>query len=78
MLPAHGVEQDVLDIGEGGNEEPWTIVRGTIEGCRVKAQRSSSGLGQPDRVTLCSRQLWINESRLVPGPRRLRGGRASG
>jgi hypothetical protein len=45
MLPAHGVEQDVLDIGEGGNEEPWTIVRATVEGCRVKPQGTGSGLG---------------------------------
>ena len=78
MLTVEGVEQDVLDIGEGGNEELWTIVRGTVEGCRVKAQRTGSGLGQPDWVTFCSRQLGINESRRVPTPRRGRGAPASG
>lgn len=78
MLAADGVEEDVLDIGEGWNKELWTINRSAAGGRAVKVQRGGSGLGQPDRVTFCSRQLRINESRRVPTPRRGRGGPASG
>jgi hypothetical protein len=78
MLAAGGVEEDVFDIGEGGNEQPWAIGRWAIEGYGAKVQRGGPGLGQPDRMTLLGRQLRINESRRVPTSRPRRDGRASG
>jgi hypothetical protein len=55
VLAASGVEEDVLDIGEGRNEQPWAIGRWAVEGGGVKAQGSRPGLGQPDRVILPGR-----------------------
>jgi hypothetical protein len=78
MLAVGGVEEDVLDIGEGGNEQPWMVERRVIEGRSVKVQRGGPGLGQPDRVTVLGRELGINESRRVPTSRPLCGGPASG
>lgn len=77
MLAADGVEEDVLDAGEGRNEEPWTIGRWAVEGRGVKVQDGGSGVGQPDQVSFLGGQLGINESRLVPTSRRQRGGPAS-
>jgi hypothetical protein len=38
MLAADSVEEDVLDVGEGGNKEPWVISRSAAQGRGVKAQ----------------------------------------
>jgi hypothetical protein len=78
MLAPGRVEKDVLYIGERGNEEPWAIGRWSVEGSSVELQRGGSGLGQPDRVTLPSRELRINESTPIPTPRRRRDGPATG
>ena len=40
MLAADRVEEDVLDIGEGGNEVALGR-SGLVQGCRVKAQTAA-------------------------------------
>jgi hypothetical protein len=45
VLAAVSVEEDVLDIGEGGNEQPWAIDSWAVEGGSVKVQTGSPGLG---------------------------------
>lgn len=78
MLAANGVEENVLNIGEGRNEEPGALSGRAVERCGVQVQTGGSGLGQPDRMSLLGRQLRINESRRGPRPRRRRGEPASG
>jgi hypothetical protein len=78
VLAASRVEEDVLDIGEGGNEQPCAVGRWAVEGRGVKVQKGSPGLGQPDRLALPGGQRGINESRAVPTAPPRRGGPACG
>ncbi len=78
MLAPDGVEQDVIDIGEGRDEEPWPTGGRVVEPYGIEVKDGGSGLGQPDRMTLLRRQPWINESRQVPTARRRDAGPAGG
>jgi hypothetical protein len=78
MLTPDGVEEDVLDIGKGGDEETWPSPGLALDTCGVEVQSGGPGLGQPDRMTLPCRQPWINESRRVPTSRLHGAGPAGG
>jgi hypothetical protein len=78
MLTPGGVEEYVLDIGKGGNKEPWPNGGRAVDTDGVQVQSDGSGLGQPDRMTLPRRQPWINESRRGPTSRRRGAGPAGG
>ena len=78
MLAAAGVEQDVLDIRQRVNKEPWAVGHCCVRGQGTQVQAGGSGFRKPDRITLPGRQSRINESTPVPTVRRAYGGPANG
>jgi len=77
VLPAERIDENVLDVGEGRDEDAGRTAGLLVDAMRGQAERVGRRLGQPDGMGLRCCEPRVNESSRGPTPRRRHGGRGA-